>query len=175
MNSSFFKTVLDILFLKGKPSDLPYSTGLLLASAVLSILTAASLVVSTKLITNPVGYCAVQLIAFAAFYFLILNAHKVGERFVQSCTAIFAINTLFQCLTYVLSLQMGIAVLSVVFTIWNLSAQIYILKETLEVNVIKAILLCLSIQIVSSIVLLFVFPETIEAMRSAMQQTATAS
>jgi len=172
VNTSIFSTFLNIIRFKGQASDLPYNINFLIISGILSIMTSAALVVSTELIKNPVSYSAAQLVAYCVFYFLILKAHKVSNRIVQSLTAIFGVNTIFQCLTFILALKLGIIIFSLVLTAWNFAVQVFIVKDTLGSTAGKAVFICLGLQIISSIALIFLFPESVDAMRSALQQGA---
>jgi len=169
VNTSIFSTFLDIIRFKGQASDLPHNINFLIITAILSIMTSVALVMTTELIKNPVSYSAVQLLSYGAFYFLILKAHKVSNRIVQSCTAIFGINTLFQCLTFLLVIKLGIVVFLIVLKVWNFAVQVFIVKETLNSSTGKAVFICFGLQLISNFILVFLFPADVEAIRSALQ------
>jgi len=173
VNTSVLSTFIDIIRFKGQASSLPHGFNILTISAILSVLTATALISGANVIKSPVTYSLVQMLSFAALYWLVLKAHKVDSRFIQSCTAIFGVNTIFQCLIYVLSAKLGIVEFSLLFTIWNIASQVYIVKGTLESSVGKSLFLWLGLQIVSSVALLLLFPGMSDAMVEILQKSQT--
>ena len=167
---NYLSTLPQIAIFKAKPQDIPYNVSYLFASFVGALLIAMFSASQTQKLSNPATYAAVQYIAFAVLFYLILVVNQKAERFVQSASAFFGIVALAQILTYLLIFVAKLGSFAILISLWSAVVQIYILRETLESSTLKAVALYACIQFSIIMILLSMFPELAEIVQASMQQ-----
>jgi len=164
---STFTTLLQICLFRGKPQDLPTSTGLLLGAALSGIAIDALGLPGAGLDGRNLVFALLQTTLFGFGVWLVLSTRGFSARWIQTSTALFAVNALFSLLMLPLTpalhqmlqstgpVEPGWQVM-VAFLIssWLLAVVALILREALEVGLLAsfgvALALTFGVLIVSS-------------------------
>jgi len=166
----------DILFLRRGPQDLPYSVALLVIAGLASIAVsywATSLVLPDQ--SDLLPGVVVGALLHLGFLYLLLNALQRQERFVQTALAKLLVDVLFTAVVLPLlpmiePLRHGnptpesvsasaafASLLFIAFGIWRIVVDAHVLRHALEVRLLPALLLNISIVFASQIVLVALF------------------
>lgn len=95
---NFLKLILDICLLRGRVQDLPTSTALLAATGFASVVVNALGMPGENLGVAQFLFVAVQPILFGVVINLLLRLRGFPERWVQTMTALYAVDAVFSLL-----------------------------------------------------------------------------
>ncbi len=165
---SSLRIAFNICLFKAKPQDLPASSGLVLACAILSFLGYQTGNALLSAFTGVTLISLTQTVLLGASLWLLLALCKKPQRWLQSAAALYGASavTHFAALPVMLWISDGGrppgtfsgAMFSIaVFRIWFFAVLVYILKETLEIPVGRALAIALGLQLVFALVLINLF------------------
>jgi hypothetical protein len=129
----------------------------------------------SQILQQPVMFALVQAVSLAAIFYIILSIAKKRERFTQMITALFGASAILQFTGLVLAVLPGLLIVGTVLSILNIVIMIVILRDTLEINTLQAILLGIFSHFAVGTILFFVFPEFFQSLQSIMQASQQAS
>lgn len=95
---NFLKNILDICLLRGRVQDLPTSTRLLGLTAVASVVVNILSMPEQNLGIAQLLFVALQPVLFGAVIFALLRLRGFPERWVQTMTALYAVDAVFSLL-----------------------------------------------------------------------------
>jgi hypothetical protein len=127
------KNIFKLYVLKSGPQFLPYSLGLLAALWCLDLVLGGAMLAPDKI---PLA-CLIRfmhLMLWAAFLSWILRARKRSERFVQTYTAILAVETMMLVLVLLTVLFNLSPYIGIVLVLWSLAVDSNILRQALDIN-----------------------------------------
>lgn len=175
------KTFFDICLLQARPQDVPFSYSLLAITVVGSIVSyILALGELTRILGEGVSLTPITVaehLLFAATVWLILKFRNRPERFVQTITAMFGVNTIIQLIMWPVtgwllinaadfpkldveqgSPEAGVPVF-LMFTlgVWILVVYAHIFRDTLETKFFFGLLYTLASWMVTRLLLLLVF------------------
>lgn len=155
---SLLRQFLDICLLRGRTQDLPTSTNLVLGTAVASVvIDFASLPEEAR---NPghLLFVISQVALFGAAVWLLLRQRGFPERWIQTITALYAVNAAFSlvlmpflpALAEMLKQGPGVAPgwpawLALALTAWFLAVMARVLHEALETGMLASFMLSLAV------------------------------
>ena len=173
MNS--FRTFFDISLLQAKPQDLPFShllLGITLAASIVSYVLALGPVGSevTRVLGKEISIIPLAIaenLFYAATVWLILRLRRRTERFIQTITAMFGVNTIMQLIMWPVTgwllKNQGTADASMpaflifALRIWILIVYAHIFRETLETRFGAGVLYTIASWMLTSMLLVLVF------------------
>jgi len=155
-----FRTIIDICLLRGKPQDLPTSFNLVLLAAGAGIVIDALSLSGNGLDMQQLLFAALQTVLFGAGLWLLLKQRGFVSRWIQTATALYAVNALFSLVILPLlpalydmaradpPTTMGWQQLAaVVLSGWFLAVMAQVLREALEVSLGAAVVISLALMI----------------------------
>lgn len=153
------RLVLDICLLRRGPQDLPASASLLaaavLASAAVGYPTMRALPAATATPGLDTGF---GVIATFAFTYALLHAHGLGNRFVQTASALYATDVVVTGIALVLltlgSADTPVTALGLIgLILWNIAIIAHIFRHALDTVIALATVWALALVIGSGLVL----------------------
>lgn len=95
---NFLKNILDICLLRGRVQDLPTSTQLLVVTGFASVVVNTLSMPEQNLGIAQLLFVALQPVLFGAVIFALLRLRGFPERWVQTMTALYAVDAVFSLL-----------------------------------------------------------------------------
>lgn len=95
---NFLKNILDICLLRGRVQDLPASTRLLAVTGLASVVVNSLSIPEQNLGIAQILFVALQPVLFGAVIFALLRLRGFPERWVQTMTALYAVDAVFSLL-----------------------------------------------------------------------------
>lgn len=155
-----------ILFVE-KPQNLPASYRLVFYSAV-GLLFATAYLGSLGQPADNFKIASVEIIVDAAIVWVFLQLAGRAARWKQTITALFGTTCLIRILSHIPvelvwanvendpanHFWVGVAVMP--FGIWNLAISVLIMKESLEISVLRAFFISFGIALLTSIIVIFI-------------------
>lgn len=168
---SVTQKILQLLFLKAVPQDLPYSSGLLVRIIFLYV---GSGLVVTSGVAEPalvLGRVVLSVAVISAFSYVLLSALNVKARYLQTVTALIGTGIIFHLLAWpVLSFGdleqastvavqlMSLVVIALIS--WEVLVTAHIFRNALDTKMTQAVLLSMALFLVTLTLSQLVFPET---------------
>ena len=165
------RILLQIIFLKAKPSDAPFSinaTTIAFASAWLSGVWLLALIPSDIKI-DPFLFSLLKVSTIAIMLWLFLKAHKKSERFHQTLLSSFGTLAIIH-VTIFIAFMLGIAIIIPIARIWEFVIQAYVIKHSLNTSNSKAFFMTFGIQACIALALITFFPEQFQEILEQMQE-----
>ncbi len=155
------QTLTHICRFKAYPQDLPTS-GRLLFYAIMAAFVLS--VIRTSLLSEgsaPILISLVQIVLLAIGLKILLVLFLKRERWVQSASAVFGCTALLMLaatpllmITETYRIDVGVTgLILVAMNIWNFSIIVFILREALEINLLRAFFITFAFEILSAIIL----------------------
>lgn len=166
--TSLILTFFRMSLFRVRPQDLPMSRDLLLLTAG----AATACFILRNLTMNSEGSGVVIALAQTAvlgiMLYVLLRLFSKSERWVQSATALYGCSTVIVALAMPFLFSGGVEALEsaafnltkvaiLVISIWNLSVIAFILKETLEIRLLLAIVISVVFEITLAVILIQIF------------------
>jgi hypothetical protein len=92
---NILRTIIEICLLRGKPQDLPASAALVVVSALVSVAIDVFSIPEGGLQPGPALFVLVQTLLFGAAVWVALRQRGFPARWLQTVTALYAVNALF--------------------------------------------------------------------------------
>ena len=167
-----FQTLIRISLFQSKPQDLMSSTRTLTVCVVLALLLSIIRINHITLGANSLAISLLQVLLLGLGLKILLSLFAKSERWLQSATALFGCSALLLLLTtpFILGSQPSdlsttafpsVKFLLVGINLWYFAITVYILKETLEIKIILAILIGFCMEVIFATVLLKFFGDQI--------------
>jgi hypothetical protein len=166
--NSFITSLFHICLFRSKPQDLPASKG----SLKLAVIGASIVfIVRNSLLTgvgNSVFVAIVQIVLLGAILWLLLRLFHKSDRWLQSATAFYGCSAIVVAVVIPFLLTsdsntftqdgLSLAKMAVfISSIWYFSILVFIIKETLETNVVLAFIITLVLELTLASILLKIF------------------
>ncbi len=166
------RILLQIIFFKAKPSDVPFSINATTAAFALAWLSGVWLlaVIPSNITIDPFLFSLLKVATIAFMLWLFLKAHKKSERPHQTLLASFGTLAIIH-ITIFIAFIVGIAILIPIARIWEFVIQAYIIKHALNISGSKAFFLTLGIQACIALALVMLFPEQFQEILEQMRET----
>ena len=167
---ALFGVIVDIIFLRRGPEDLPASQTLLAVAVILNL---AVIAITASLLGNASpgwqAQLALETAVALAWYYTAFNLAKKRERFLQTTTAVFLTITLFAPLFIPLmnslspylekkeAAPLPLVVLALALSAWVIAVQVRIVKSAFEWPVAGVIAFLFAQQVFTVVVLALIF------------------
>lgn len=163
------KTIVEIALFKGKPNDIDYNIIYLLLPYCI-VLVIGTTIAGAEKINNPGFYAFIHSSALGLLFYLVLLLNNKATRFIQGASALYGVIALSQIIAYSFIFILTAKGIAAFISLWSAAVQIYIIRETLECKLIKAVALYACIQFVIFTLLLTLFPDLNEILQNTMNQ-----
>lgn len=166
---TIFSQLIEIILLKRRPQDLDFDQA---AAVLYLVLTIGINYISTSMsgaFSHPLMISAVQNLAIAGLLFAFLGFSGKGQRFIQTCTAMFGINAILSLVILFLAQVPVINLLIVVLMGWSFYLMVLVLRDAFDASLLKAVFLLIGINIIAVFFTTAVVPGYIEEFQALMQ------
>ncbi len=166
--TSLILTFFRMSLFRTRPQDLPMSRDLLIftASAAAACFILRNLMVNSE--GSGIGIALAQIAILGIMLYALLRLFSKSERWVQSATALYGCSTVIVAIAMPFLVSGGIEALEsatfnltkaaiLIISIWNLSVIAFILKETLEIRLLLAIVISVVFEITLAVILIQIF------------------
>lgn len=150
--------LLQIITLKRRPQDIDYDEFSALLYVAIVIGLGYFINTLSAIYSKPFQYSLVQNIAFVITLYGVLAINKKQSRFIQTCTALFGVSAIVQFVSLSSVYIPVLKYFSYFLTGWLIYLTILVLRESLETNTIAALLVLISINILSIVPLVTLYP-----------------
>ena len=151
--------LIEIITLKRRPQDLQYDEFAAAFYVVFSVGLSYVVHILGGKYSSPLAYAVLPTAALLGLLYGVLAINSKQNRFVQTCTALFGVQTIISLAVLAFSAVSFLRLFLPFLMIWNLYISVLIIKESLEASWIRALLILVGIQFISVMVLVVIFPE----------------
>lgn len=160
---ALLRLFVDIVFLSGRPQDLPASRALLILTALLALGTNYAVDTGFAHSGHRLDFALAQTGLLGAWIGAVLSMRRLWRRYSQTLTAVYGSNVLINLITWPLSFGRGFGpsgshLLAIVLAVWFLAILTKVLGHALELPLLLSALVSLTGLLVSGWVLITLFP-----------------
>ena len=167
---TIIKQLFEILIRQRQPQDIDYDINAAVLSFFAVLALGYFLTSMQPVYSQPLLYSAAQTIIQTALVFLLLKIAGNDNRFVQTLTALFGVSAMLLMLILILVQVPALVAMPFFINLWSLYISILIFKAALDCRTGLAILVAIAYQIITSLLVLLLFPELLQELLSIFEQ-----